>query len=81
MDINEKELLIRIDERVRMIQVDMETHQEVLLTHITAEDLRLRQIETDMAVVKTKAGMISTGISTGIAVLSWILPWMFKGSK
>ncbi len=81
MDINEKELLIRIDERVRMIQVDIKTHNESFLAHIVAEETRLRLLETDVAIVKTKAGIISAGIASGIAALGWIIPWMFKGSK
>ena len=39
---------------------------------------RLRFVEQDMAVIKTKAGVVSAAVSTIIMVLGWLLPWVFK---
>lgn len=39
---------------------------------------RLRALEQDCAVMKTKAGFLAATISAVIAALSWLIPWMFK---
>ena len=73
-------LLGRIEDKIDGITKRIDEQQQGLYGAGGIEP-RLRTVETDVAVVKTRAGMISTGISTGIAVLSWVLSWMFKGGK
>lgn len=39
---------------------------------------RLRALEQDCVVMKTKAGFLSAIISTIIVTLGWLIPWIFR---